>query len=410
MIHWITEHLGTSSWEQAERSLDANLLDVRDLVDKSGNTPAAVKAKIDEALNWLQRGEKVVVCCDYGISRSNAVAAGILATHEKISLDEAVRRVMAATGETAIKIEVLSAVRKAIAENERDKSVSSDARRLLVTGATGFIGRSLMGDLRQRFDVVAPGRQEVDLERDAVSLDLLVRETGVRTLLHLANPRVYTTNESMGAALIMLKNVLDVCVENKLWLIYLSSWEVYSGYKAQELRADETLTPRPGGTYGQTKLLSETLIRHCHQQFGLRYTILRSSPVYGAGSDRPRFIWNFLQKALQGKEIVTHKYLNGFPTLDLLHVDDLCRAILMVLEHSAQGEFNVGSGKVTSTAEVAQMMVARLGSRSTIRQLEIDDYTSNIVMDHGRITAALRWHPIIDVNQGLETILWSPRA
>ena len=407
MIHWITERLGTAAWSPAHLPPDISHIDVRDLLDKAGNAASEVRSKIDQALDCLRRGERVVVCCDYGMSRSNAIAAGILAMHDAIGLEEAIRRVLLATGEKAIKIEVLSAVRRAVGEGEASHRSETAKGRLLVTGASGFIGSAVIRDLMRKYDVLTPTHQEIDLKSDTVLLDILVKEKGIGTILHLANPKVYTTNESLGAALVMLKNVLDVCVENSLFFLYLSGWEIYSGYHAKELRADEALSPRPGGTYGEAKFLSEKLIEQYCTQYGLTYTLLRSSPVYGPGSDRPRFIWNFLHKAVRNEVLVAHRYINGFPTLDLLHVDDLRKAICSALEHRPGGAINLGTGVATSTTDVARLIVELVGSKSKIQHLEVEGYASNIVMDIRRAGALLGWHPAVELTQGLGALVQS---
>lgn len=406
MIRWITENLGTAAWDRVCGSAGIQLLDIRDLVDREGNSPSGVQAKIDQALGWLRSGEKVVVCCDYGMSRSSAIAAGILARHDAIELEEAIRRVMAATGETRIRVEVLSAVRRALGVAPRKKEAQEGRPGcVLVTGASGFIGASLLGDLREKYEVVAPTHLQVDLVRDAVALDLLARERSVDTLIHLAAPRIYTSNESMGAALVMLKNVLDVCVENQLSLIYLGGWQIYSGYTALELRADEALAPCPGDTYGFTKFLCEELIEQCHRRHEVPYLILRSSPVYGPASDRPKFIWNFLQKALRDADIVTHRYANGYPCLDLLHIDDLRRAVVTAVDRGVKGMINLGTGTGTSTVDIAQQIVRLVGSRSRIRHIEVEAHVSNIVMNTGRAAALLDWRPAVTVEQGLKSLI-----
>jgi len=401
MIGWITERLGTCAWEELPPD-GVRVLDVRDLVDKRGNAPHVVKPKIEEALAYLRRGERVVVSCDYGISRSNAIAAGILAAYEGIALNEAVRRVVAATGESSIKLEVLSAVRLAL---QPDVTNQSAPQKILITGGTGIVGSALAQVWRAKPDFLAPTRQEIDLTRDVVKLDLHVKERGVQTIVHLAHPRVYTTNESLGAALVMLKNVLDVCAENNLSLVWLSHWEIYSGYRAQMLRADETLAANPRGAFGLTKCLGEMLLNRYNESHGVRSTLLRSASVYGAASPRPKFLWNFIDKARRGEEIVAHKYLNGYPALDLLHVSDLASAIARIVERGACGAFNLGSGTTLTTTEIAERIVARLKSPSRIRHIDIKEYASNIVMDYSRAAQALGWQPDIALDQGLGELI-----
>ena len=97
-IRWITSHLGTGPALLVRQEADMNIIDVRDLVDKAGNRSEAVRQKITEGCDSLRTGKKTVVCCDYGISRSNAVAVGILAMHEAISFEAAVRRGVGGNG------------------------------------------------------------------------------------------------------------------------------------------------------------------------------------------------------------------------------------------------------------------------------------------------------------------------
>jgi nucleoside-diphosphate-sugar epimerase len=311
------------------------------------------------------------------------------------------------TGEKSIKIEVLNIVRDSLGIIDK-KTTLNQGKGLLITGANGFIGKGLLPQLSERgYAVYAPTRKEIDLLQDTVELDLLVKEKGISTILHLANPRIYTTNVSMGESLVMLKNVLDVCAENDIRLIYLSFGEVYSGYHAQELRADETLPHCPGNAYGQTKMLCESLIKCYQRQYGLSCLILRSSPVYGLESDRPKFIWNFLNKAKRDIEIITHVYKNGFPALDLLHINDLRQAIISAMDKDLNGSVNLGTGVGTTTAWIAEWIVQKTGSSSSIRHQKIDSFVGNIVMDNARSEYLLGWKPTISIKEGLQPIIES---
>ena len=399
MIRWITEWLGTAAWDQIDASNGIRRVDVRELVDKAGNPSESVASKIEEAVGFLRRGERVVIACDYGISRSNAIAAGTLARLENISLDDAIRRVIAATGEDSIKLEVLAKVRHALLSNDAPLRIHGE-KRVAVTGATGNVGRTLL----RRSGFLAVEHQELDLERDVVPLHLWLKQFNVGTLVHLAHPRTYTNNSALGSALVMLKNVLDACRENRTHLIYLSCWEVYSGHVG-ELIADESVERNARGTIGLSKSFAEEMIEHYHRCDGISYTILRASAVYGSDCDRPRFLRNFVTRALRNEEIVTHRYSNGLPALDLLHVDDLSRAIEVTVERKPQGAFNIGTGMLQRTLDIAHRIVAYVNSPSTIRQMEIKEAVSNIALNSNGAALVLGWKAQIQFAEGLNSLI-----
>lgn len=404
MIRWITDSLGTAKIGDAIPKKGLFVLDVRDLVDKAGNPTALVKSKIDVATTELKRGNKVVVCCDFGMSRSNAVAAGILSAFNDTPFDEVVRIVINSTGAEQIKVEVLSTVRDALEEPAPKKG--GEGTRILVTGASGFMGTAFYHCLTASgYDVTAPTRQEVDLARGAVPLDLAVRKNEVDVIVHLANPRVYVTNEAMGETLVMLRNVLEVCSGNDTFLIYPSNWEVYSGYEARCLHASESLPLRPKGVYGETKYLCEKLIENYHELFGLRSALVRFGPVYGYNGDKPKFIFNFLEKALQGKDIIAHKYQNGYPHLDLLNVEDAVQALMAVVAQGYSGKLNIGSGKGISTTDVAKRIIRLTGSNSKIIHMHIEKNAANVVMDNTLARSALGWRPSVSFKSGLQQLV-----
>jgi len=400
MINWINEMLGTASASDQCLTGDLAVLDVRDLVDKSGNSPADTKKKIDQGIDMMEQGKRVVVCCDYGISRSNAIAAGILSLSRGISLDKAIGEVIHATGVQSIKLEPLRSVRNALQASS--VGVADSSLRVLITGGAGFIGQLLFSELS---NVVAPSRTQVDLTAGALALDLLVKEHGINCIVHLANPHVYTSNYAMGETLTMLSNVLDVCRENDIRLIYPSSWGAYSAYRTSELFADNNLPIFPKGPYGETKMLCEALINHHRNLYALRCGLLRSSPLYGETSDRPKFIYSFISKAKRNEPIKTHRYINGEPKLDLLYVGDFVSAIVAAIEIHFTGTLNIGSGHVVSTREIAEWLVNKMGSSSTIDYRNIEDYVANITMDVSLARKVLAWRPTLTWEMGFGRLL-----
>jgi len=402
-IRWITPLLGTAPALLVRQEADMNIIDVRDLVDKAGNRADAVRQKITEGCESLRAGKKTVVCCDYGISRSNAVAVGILAMYEAIPFETAVRRVLEATGEKEIKVDPLQAVRRALGEDQ--KKTHHEKLRILVTGGTGTLGKPVSRKLSEEYEVITPSRNELDLRQGSTQLDLIVGEKDIDCIVHLANPRVYTSNIAIGDTLTMLRNVLDVCVARDIKLIYLSCWEVYSGYRSSHLMADESLPLLPKGPYAETKYLCEMLIEHCRRTQGLRCTMLRPSPVYGIGSDKPKFIYNFIDKIKRSQRIVTHRYNNGLPSLDLLYIDDLVSAVAKTVSSDFSGNLNIGTGVITSTRKIAEILRGLLCRQSEIDSVLIDSDTACIAMDSSKAQEVLGWQPTIGIEQGLQLIL-----
>jgi len=403
-IRWITELLGTAPAAEIRNLTEMELVDVRDLVDKAGNRPDAVKEKILAGVQCLRNGSKAVVCCDYGISRSNAVAAGILAVHNQIPFLDAVRMVQEKTGETEIKLAPLEAVRRAV-EGDASNCKVKDRRTILVTGARGFIGTAVCKQLvANQFEVIAPSREQLDIEMGSTQLNLLAAQYNVDCIIHLANPRVYTSNIALGKTLAMLRNVLEVCTTLDISMVYPSGWEIYSGYVGK-LFVDETVPAFAHGPYGDTKYLAELMIQQFQRTSDLRCTVMRSSPVYGTGSDRPKFIYNFIDKACHSEPIVTHHYLNADAELDLLHIDDFTDAIIRVCIQKYIGVINVGTGITTSTRVIAEMLKKELGSKSTVQQKQIESYTACISMNYQKANRVLDWKPKIMIEEGLKQLL-----
>jgi len=405
MIRWITDNLGTARIEDVNDK-EYTVVDVRDLVDREGNTNQVILEKIDAVVNLLKQNHKVVICCDYGISRSNAIAIGAIVKCFNYDFDEAVKFVMERTEETTIRIDLLNSVKQALEINKK-ATITTNNKKILITGGTGFIGSALTARLGKNYDLVIPTRQEVSILDGPIKLDLIIKNSDVDTIIHLANPRMYSTTESMGQSLVMLKNVLDVCKENNLNLLYLSSWVVYSGYNSSNLIASETLPLRPKGTYGETKALCETLVNQYRDLYDLNIYLLRLSPVYGVGSDKPKFIYTFFQKALKNETIFTHKYINNLPILDLIHVNDVISAIERIIRAKPASSFNlnIGSGIGHSTFEIAKMIKEMCSSNIVIRHHEINDFVANIIMDISKAKKVLGWHPTINLKDGLKQMM-----
>ena len=219
-----------------------------------------------------------------------------------------------------------------------------------------------------------------------------MREHRITKIIHFATPKVGNVNSSLGSSLVMLKNVLDVCANNKISLCLMSRWEVFGGYKGKNLIVDENYPHNPEGVLGYTKYLMEKLALQYSARKNIELLLLRSSLVFGDGS-APNFINSFIRKARENSQIITHDYRNGYPQIDLINSKDWSKGFWRILKSKTTGILNLGCGSSLDTNEIANIVINTLKSKSDICSVKIDDNSANIILNPNRMYETLNWKP-----------------
>ena len=396
MIKWITDELGVAKRDDVSKDI-SKIVDVRDIIDGRGNPESLILKKIDNAIGIIQKKYKVIICCDYGLSRSNAIAVGVLVKHYGYSFEDATKYLFKKVRRKTIQLGILNSVRKAL---KIDTLSVKKRKTVLIIGERNFLNRSLTDLLKVRYDTIITSESDFDLLESPVELDFAVKKNGVFLIIHTSEPTTYTTNKTLGNMVLTLKNILDVCKENKISILYASSYAVFSGYQKTK-KAPETLFLCPKDTFGEGKMLCEILLNHYKQNYDLNICLLRFARIYGLNDGKAKFIQNFFEKAKDNLPIKVHKYKNGFPKLDLLHIKDAVKAINCAIEKNLYGTFNIGSGNGVSTFELAKKIKKIRGSKSNISFQKINNYHDNIIMDTQKARKILGWSPKINISDGL---------
>ena len=154
-----------------------------------------------------------------------------------------------------------------------------------------------------------------------------------------------------------LENALDVSRSKGLGVrhfVYFSSSMVYGDFKSGVVTEE---TPcEPLGIYGALKFAGEKIVIAYNQVFGLPYTIVRPSALYGERCVSRRVGQIFIENALQGLDVSITG--DGSDRLDFTYIGDLVEGIVNVLEHeNAKNQvFNLTYGESRSIAEMAEIL------------------------------------------------------
>lgn len=183
--------------------------------------------------------------------------------------------------------------------------------RILVTGATGQLGRALVASAPERAEVIAAGRDTLDLA--SADVGARVREIAPDLILNAAAyTAVDKAEEEPDLARTINADAVAAIAGTGIRLVHFSTDYVLPGDRAQPARADATVGPL--GVYGRTKLAGE------QAALAARALVLRTAWVYASGGKN--FVHAMLGRMEQGMDLRVVADQVGTPT----HAASLARA------------------------------------------------------------------------------------
>ena len=178
---------------------------------------------------------------------------------------------------------------------------------------------------------------------------------------------------------------------------------------AKSLPARETFPAQPLSAYGAGKRSEEVYLEALGRRSGVSTLALRYGNVYGPrqdGTGEAGVIAITCTRLLSGQQ--PRIFGDGLQTRDFVFVGDIAAANVLALQSRRNGALNVGTGKETSVAEVVNTIVAASGRESAIEMASAkESEVRRVCLDPRRAGTWIRWHPRIDVHDGLhETWTW----
>ncbi len=291
--------------------------------------------------------------------------------------------------------------------------------KVLVTGASGFIGREVTERLcRRGYDVHAVARNPIEISGarwhrvdllDDLAVERLVSALSPSHLVHLA----WTTetgkfwsspdNSEWDRA---TRALFDVFASNGGKRFVGAGSVAEYVWNESPCREWDTET-EPGTLYGRAKLAAFRYIHKRAQELGIADAWGRIFWLYGPHEHPQRLVPHVITGILQGRTVDCS---NGEQLRDFMHVYDVAEAFVRLIESEVVGPVNVASGRAVAVKDIISHLADVLDGRDAIRLGAIASNSTEpkiVCADVARLTAELLFVPQHSLEDGLDaTVSW----
>jgi len=295
--------------------------------------------------------------------------------------------------------------------------------KILVTGASGFIGRHCLPALQacghdvhavskaKRLDTITGVTwHNADLLQPD-ELRRLVEDTKPTHLLHLAwyaQPgKFWTAAENLQWVQASLELIQAFASVGGQRMVVAGTCAEYSWRHAQARYSESTSLLAPSTLYGASKHALHVTLEPFARQVGFTYAWARVFFPYGPYEDPQRLIAYAVRSMLQ-REVVN--FTHGRQVRDLLYVEDVASALVALLNSNVSGAVNIASGEGVALKDVIHKVATRLNARELVRLdalAERSDDPPMLVADIGRLHDEVGFAPRYTLDAGIDkTIEW----
>jgi len=293
--------------------------------------------------------------------------------------------------------------------------------RTFIAGHRGLVGSAVLRHFQAEgfTDLLTQTSTELDLRDRAATFQFFAQHRPAVVVLAAAKVGGIAANEAYPAEFLsdnlqIQLNVIDAAVEHGAErLLFLGSSCIYPKLAEQPIREDSLLTGKLEPTneaYAIAKIAGVLQVQAVRRQYGRGFISAMPTNLYGPGDNYsvsgshvlPALIRRYHAAVVSDAASLTN-WGSGTPRREFLHVDDLARACLFLLEnYDDPAPINVGTGTDLTIAELADMVAEIAGYHGEVEwDTSKPDGTPQKLLDVTRINR-LGWRAEIGLQDGIE--------
>jgi len=286
-------------------------------------------------------------------------------------------------------------------------------KKILITGATGFIGNYLIPELTKNHKIIGISKKKRKSSKNFISSSADITKSNLKVknqftdIIHMAaysdvnycnlNPiKCYELNVKST------QRMLEIARKKDSKFLFISSSHAYGNLIKQPI--SENALCNPSTHYASSKRMSEILCETYSKTYGLDIQIARIFSVYGPKSSKSNLIFNIINQMINNSKIILG---NTSPKRDFIFINDVIAGLIKIINSKKKGFeiYNIGSGKsisienlVKNCFTVSNKKLKIISSKEKKRKNEIMNIQANI----SKMKKEFNWETKISLKKGLE--------